>query len=285
MTPVERAQMAMMLEVTASPKPGNVDRCHDYDTTRLEHFLASAILARPALEKAASAGACGGAGPGAGAGIGEVFREAVRLTTDHSGGNTHFGAFILLVPLLRGGDIPGAIQVVRETTVEDALEFYRAFSHVKVRMLPGDPLDVADPRALEAIRGRGMTLLDVMDHSREHDMVAREWINGFRLTRRAADELHRTGCGKEGVVGAFLRLLAAETDTFIVKEHGREVADEVRRKAGEVLAGRLDLAGFDAECIARGINPGSTADIIIAGIYIALGEGWEWDCSGKESTK
>jgi triphosphoribosyl-dephospho-CoA synthase len=271
MTPVERAQLAMILEVTASPKPGNVDRCHDYPGTRLEHFLASAILARPALEKAAG---CGG-------GLGAVFREAVRLTTSHSGGNTHFGAFILLVPLLRGGDIPGAIRVVQETTVEDAVEFYQAFSLTKVRMLPGDPLDVADPRSADLIRERGMTLLDVMDHSREHDMIAREWINGFRLTRRAADELHQMGCGREGIVGAFLRLLATETDTFIVKEHGPGVAGEVRRRAGEVLAGSEDLEAFDAECIARGINPGSTADIIIAGIHIALGEGWEWDCSRK----
>ena len=112
MTPVERAQMAMMLEVTAYPKPGNVDRCHDFEGTRLEHFLASSILVRPAFEKAS----------GCGSGIGEVFREAVRLTTSHTGGNTHFGAFILLIPLLRGGDIQGAIQAVNETTVEDAVD-------------------------------------------------------------------------------------------------------------------------------------------------------------------
>jgi triphosphoribosyl-dephospho-CoA synthase len=263
--------MAMMIEVTAYPKPGNVDRNHDFEGTRLEHFLASAIFARPALEKAA-----GGLG-----GLGEVFREAVRLTAAHGGGNTHFGAFILLVPLLRGGDIPGAIRAVRASTVEDALEFYRAFSLTKVRMLPGDPLDVTDPRALDTIRERGLTLLDVMEHSKEHDMVAREWVAGFPLTRKAADLLHESGCGRKGVVDAFLRLLATETDTFIVKEHGQLVAGEVRRRAGEVLAGREDLAAFDAECIARGVNPGSLADILIAGFYIALGEGWEWDCSGK----
>ena len=272
MTPVERAQMAMVLEVTAYPKPGNVDRCHDYEGTRLEHFLASAIFARPALERAA----------GGGGGLGEVLREAVRLTTVHGGGNTHFGAFILLIPLLRGGDIPGAIRAVQGSTVQDAVDFYRAFSLTKVRMLPGDPLDVFDPRAPEVIRERGMTLLDVMDHSKEHDMVAREWVNGFALTRKAAGLLHGAGCGREGVVEAFLRLLAAETDTFIVKEHGPVVAGEVRRRAAEVLDARGDLAAFDAECIARGINPGSTADIIIAAIYIALGEGWEWDCSRKE---
>jgi triphosphoribosyl-dephospho-CoA synthase len=271
MTPVERAQLAMMLEVTASPKPGNVDRCHDYEGTRLEHFLASAILARPALEKAA-----GGEG-----GLGAVFREAVALAAAHGGGNTHFGALILLIPLLRGGDIPGAIRSVQETTVDDAVEFYRAFSLTKVRMLPGDPLDVADPRALDTIRERNLTLLDIMEHSKEHDMVAREWVTGFPLTRRAADLLHASGCGPAGIVEAFLRLLSSGIDTFIVKEHGPLVAGEVRRRAGEVLAGREDLEAFDAECIARGINPGSTADIIIAGIYIALGEGWEWDCSGK----
>jgi len=271
MTPVERAQMAMVLEVTAYPKPGNVDRCHDYEGTRLEHFLASSILARPALEKAA-----GGRG-----GLGEVLREAVELTTAHGGGNTHFGAFILLIPLLRGGDIGGAIRAVQGSTVEDAVSFYRAFSLTKVRMLAGDPLDVDDPRALDIIRGKEMTLLDIMDHSKEHDMVAREWVNGFALTRRAADFLLGSGCGREAVVEAFLRLLSSEIDTFIVKEHGPLVAEEVRRRAAGILGGRGDLGAFDAECIARGINPGSTADITIAGIYIALGEGWEWDCSGK----
>ena len=61
MTPAEQAQMAMMLEVTAYPKPGNVDRCHDYPSTRLEHFLASIILSRPSLERASEPGACVGA--------------------------------------------------------------------------------------------------------------------------------------------------------------------------------------------------------------------------------
>jgi triphosphoribosyl-dephospho-CoA synthase len=170
---------------------------------------------------------------------------------------------------------------VQDSTVEDAVSFYQAFSLVKVRMLPGDPLDVADPHAIDVIRERGMTLLDVMDHSKEHDMVAREWVNGFRLTREAADLLHRAGCGREGIVETFIRLLSTGIDTFIVKEHGPLVAEEVRGKAAEILEGRRDLRAFDSECIARGINPGSIADIMIAAIYIALGEGWEWDCSRK----
>src|SRR5512136_2010988 len=113
MRPAERAQLAMMLEVTAYPKPGNVDRCHDYPETRLEHFLASTIFAREALEEAEK-------GEGR---IGEIIRHAVRDTNCHEGGNTHFGAFILLIPLVYGRHIPGAMVAIGKTETSDAIAF------------------------------------------------------------------------------------------------------------------------------------------------------------------
>jgi triphosphoribosyl-dephospho-CoA synthase len=267
MSAAERAQVAMMLEVSAFPKPGNVDRCHDYPDTRLEHFLASTIFARPALEEAAS-------GKGR---IGEIIGHAVRQTNVHNGGNTHFGAFILLIPLVYGGGIDGAVKAIARTDVSDAVAFYKAFALTRVRMNTDDELDVNDPKALDELRERNMTLLDVMQHSAPNDMVAREWINGFMLTRRGADILHQVGPGRQGIVEMFLTLLATEPDTFIIKKHGRAVAEQTMERAREVLDGRRVLETFDAECIGAGINPGSIADITIAAIFIALGEGWEWD--------
>lgn len=264
----ERAQLAMMLEVTAFPKPGNVDRCHDYDTTRLEHFLASVILARPALDEAERSGS----------GIGRIIRSAVELTNRHSGGNTHFGAFILLVPLIMGEGIDGANRIVRTTDTEDAVEFYRAFAATEVRVLSGDELDIKDPRVYDELRARKMTLYDVMVHSAPRDMVAREWTNGFALTCTGTQLLLELGCGREGITAMFLTLLATEPDTFIAKKHGMEVAERTMEEAREVVDGKRDLGEFDRECIARGINPGSIADITIASIYTALGKGWEWDC-------
>jgi len=264
----ERAQLAMMLEVCAFPKPGNVDRCHDYDTTWLEHFLASTIFVRPALDRAER-------GDGE---IGSIILDAVERTNVHSGGNTHFGAFILLVPLVMGGDIPGTDQLIRKTTVEDAVLFYEAFGKTKVRVISGDELDVNDPRAVDEIRQRQMTLFDVMLYSAKNDMVAREWINGFQLTRRGADLLKSHGCGPDSIVKTFLDLLATEPDTLIIKKHGKDAAWKVMQKAQDVLDGFRDLVTFDQECIDAGFNPGSIADIMIASIYIALGEGWVWDC-------
>ncbi|MGB7787476.1 MAG: triphosphoribosyl-dephospho-CoA synthase [Methanoregula sp.] len=267
MKPVERAQLAMMLEVCAYPKPGNVDRCHDYPDTRLEHFLASTILSRTAFEEAEL-------GTGR---IGEIIKHAVRDTNIHGGGNTHFGAFILLIPLVYGNDIPGALKAIEKTDVSDAVAFYKAFAMTAVRINATDELDVNDPHTLTVIRDREMNLMDVMAHSAAHDMVAREWVAGFPLTRRGADMLIQTGAGRDAVVRTFLMLLATEPDTFIIKKHGSAVAMEIMMAAREVLDGKRTAEDLDKECISRGINPGSIADIVIASIYIALGEGWSWD--------
>jgi triphosphoribosyl-dephospho-CoA synthase len=267
MRSAERAQLAMMLEVCAFPKPGNVDRCHDYPETRLEHFLASTIFARPALEEAEKSEGR----------IGEIIRHAVQQSNCHEGGNTHFGAFILLIPLVYGRTIEGAMKAIEKTDTSDAVAFYRAFGLTKVHTYSSDDLDVNDPKSLSMLRERDMTLLDVMKHSAEHDMVAREWVTGYTLTRRGADLLKQFGHGRQAIVQMFITLLAQEPDTFIVKKHGVIAAQETMRKAREVLEGKETLASFDQDCIDRDINPGSIADITIAALFVALGEGWEWD--------
>jgi triphosphoribosyl-dephospho-CoA synthase len=258
----------MVLEVLASPKPGNVDRCHDYPETRLEHFLVSTLAVRPTLEAAEARAA----------GLGALFEDAVTATACHSGGNTHFGAFILLVPLVYGAGISGAVDAIRATTVDDAVAFYRAFSKTRVRVNAADDLDVNDPSALKTLRERGLTLFDVMAHSADRDMVAREWVNRFALCRRGADALLADPHPRTAVRRVFLSLLSTELDTFIIKKHGEPLARETRKKAAAVERGEHSVAELDAWCIDRGVNPGSIADITIGAIYLSLGQGWRWDC-------
>ena len=84
------AQLAMLLEVSASPKPGNVDREHNYPDTCFEHFVASSVSVYPVIELAARSRH----------GIGALIRNAVcESSAWQKGGNTHFGAFLLLIPL------------------------------------------------------------------------------------------------------------------------------------------------------------------------------------------
>jgi len=176
-----------------------------------------------------------------------------------------------------GGDIKGAKRVIASTTVSDAIYFYEAFGLTQVRMNETDDLDVNDPAAADKLRRQGMTLLNVMEYSADGDMVTREWTNGFALTQRVVAVLRKSANGRKGIVDAFFHLLSTETDTFIVKKHGTDVARWTMEQARDVVEGRRDIEEFDRQCRNEGINPGSIADIIIAGIYVALGEGWEWD--------
>jgi len=279
------AQLALLLEVTGTPKPGNVDRAHDHDDLRFEHFVTGAVGALPGLRLAARAGERGD-GDGERVGIGHAFERAVAGMSQQEGGNTQFGALLVVVPLVRAaaeGDLSpaGAESVAAATTVTDAVDFYRAFEHVDVAVdEPPEGLEPLDVRrgaaAAPALRERDLTLADVMARSTDRDGLAREWVGGFERSFHAADRLLATeGPVPDRAARVFLELLAAEPDTFVAINHGEATAERVSEQAAEALAGERDPRALADELVAEGINPGTTADIVAAGLFVALRRGLE----------
>jgi triphosphoribosyl-dephospho-CoA synthase len=277
-TSAENAQLALLLEVAGTPKPGNVDRKREYADLRFEHFLAGAVGAREGLTMAT-----------ADEPVGKAFEHAIEGMATQRGGNTHFGALLLLCPLARAAaaeDLTpgGTAAVVASTTVEDAAAFYRAFEHVDVAVAePPDAIDSLDVRrgeaAIPALCERDLTLFDVMELSAERDGVAREWVSRFERSFRLADRLAALdGPVIERTSQAYLEALAAEPDTFVAINHDVETAREVTDRAGAVLAGKEDsgeVERFADELIEQEINPGTTADVTAGGLFIALERGLE----------
>jgi triphosphoribosyl-dephospho-CoA synthase len=308
------AQLAMLLEVSASPKPGNVDREHDYPDTCFEHFIASSVSAYPILELAARSRN----------GIGSLIRSAVcESSTWQRGGNTHFGAFLLLIPLsIAAGDLldshkrdnfklsqeeledltARAHVFVKATECEDAIEFYRAFEVAGVRVSSVDEFSLGNPESEAELRKQQVTLYNLMEISESYDLIANEWTSGFKRCLEGARNIiefmqvinsgnksQLLNCSSTGineaVVHTFLKLLSRHRDTFIQTKFDEETADYVSFKAGEILSTWENSSGhtnkdissllsaaqeFDNELLKKRINPGSTADIIIAGLFIAL---------------
>ncbi|ELY86022.1 triphosphoribosyl-dephospho-CoA synthase [Natrinema altunense] len=272
------AQLALLLEVAATPKPGNVDRHRDLADLRFAHFMAGAVGAREGLEMAAD-----------GAAVGPAFERAVEKMAAQEGGNTQFGALLLLVPLVRAAreDLsrPVAESVARGTTVDDAASFYRAFEHVDVAV--GDPPDdmaALDVRrgadAVPAVEARGVTLFDVMDRSVPGDDVAREWVRGFDRSFAAAERLAAAdGPISNRTAAVFLSLLAERPDTLVATRHDEATARAVTDRAATLHdADALEtdpeaVDSFADDLVDRGINPGTTADVTAAGLFIALERG------------
>lgn len=290
------AQLAMILEVSASPKPGNIDRHHDYDDTRYEHFLASAVSIYPVIEDVTKG--C--------TRIGESLKNAVcQSNCWQSGGNTHFGAFLLLIPLsmaagelLENDDsfdvdrlVSRAHEIVSSADTDDALDFYRSFSSAGVRVNDVDEFDLQDEGSLTSLKEKGVTLYDLMVISQDYDQIANEWVNGFRTCAYCAEMLSRLMTASEGedcipdindvIVYTFLKVLSENPDTFIRTKTNIETAENVSVQAKYIISKienndyklslfRNDIEEFDEKLLEDRLNPGSTADIIIAGIFIAL---------------
>ncbi|WP_096391557.1 triphosphoribosyl-dephospho-CoA synthase [Halopenitus persicus] len=279
-TSAANAQLALLLEVAGTPKPGNVDRARDLEDLRFEHFLAGAIGAGDGFRRAER-----------GARVGSAFERAVAGMSRQSGGNTQFGCLLLLVPLVsaaaRGSLTPDGLErIAAETTVADAVDFYRAFEHVDVAV-PDPPadLDALDVRrgaaAAPALRDRDLALADVLALSVETeaddripDWNAVEWTTGFERTFAVAESI-RTDTGPVGdrAARAFIGLLADRPDTLVATAHGPSVAREVSDRAAAVR-GDLEAAEALADALVEeGINPGTTADAVAAGLFVALERG------------
>jgi len=273
------AQLALLLEVSAYPKPGNVDRTHDFRDTSYEHFLASSVAVYPVLREAAARSE----------GVGELIRVGAEESVKwQSGGNTHFGALFLLIPLAMAAgacasyDMDAikrkAKEIMRNTSVDDAIEVYRAFPKAKVKVRRAVPeLDVMDESSLKEIREKKLSLYEILTISASYDLISQELVGGFEKTFGYAtvikDFAEEKRSINDAITHAYLRLLSEEEDTFVKMAFGTEKSKYVKEKAKGIVNRGYELKeieGFDEELIKEGINPGSAADIIAAALFVTI---------------
>lgn len=271
-SPGRLAQVACLLEATAR-KPGNVHRFRDFKGTTYLDFALSALAIGEAIDHARQAG------------VGATVLAGIRATRALVATNTNLGMILLLAPLAcveQGYALrSGVASVLARTTVEDARSVYEAIRLAQ----PGGLGSVADQDVADTPTG---TLLQVMTLAADRDGVARQYATGFadvfdtavpRLTRSLAE-----GQSLEtAIVLTHLTLLAGQHDTLIARKLGLGVALDASRLASGVLsagwpdttASRTQLAGFDDWLRADGHarNPGTTADLVTAALFVALRDG------------
>ncbi len=270
------AQVACILEATA-PKPGNVHRFHDFeDSTYLDFVLAAAAIG-PALDRAAEDG------------VGAAVLEAVEKTRRLVGKNANLGLILLLAPLSAAAAQAGTLdrsrvqRVLVGLTPQDGERVYDAIR----RAAPGG---LGSSRAEDVMQGRPtIPLVEAMALAADRDLIARQYASGFReVFEEALPALQAAidrGLGLEpAIVRLHLELMARFPDSLIARKCGEETARESAARAARVLergwpgSSEADeaLRDLDAWLRADGHrrNPGTTADLVGAAIFIALRNGW-----------
>ena len=265
-------QLACIWEATAR-KPGNVHRFQDFTDLTYLDFLASAAAIAPVLDRAREQR------------VGRTVLEGVRATRQVVTTNTNLGILLLLAPLAavpEGKDIRSGVgRVLAKLNVEDARHVYEA-----IRL--AEPGGLGQTANQDVRQEPTMTLREVMELAKEHDLVARQYANGFMEVFALADlplddGLKLTNSLEGAIISSQLALLAIRPDTLIARKRGIGEAERASQWAQQILQEQWPrngkawetFAAFDFWLRAEGHsrNPGTTADLVTACLFVALREG------------
>ena len=185
-------------------------------------------------------------------------------------------------------------EITENSSVDDTLNLYKAFHLVRSTNPRVDEsaswtdthsrYDIDNPSVLDNIREDDLTLQNLFKMSADVDEISGEWANNFTLTLsqifpyldNVADNLENL---EEGIVQTFVWLLSLRPDGLISKKAGEKQAEEVRALAEKTMkawnqdTGPLELMkNLDEELRKEGnlLNPGTTADLVSAGIFCKL---------------
>jgi triphosphoribosyl-dephospho-CoA synthase len=264
------ATLACLLEAT-TPKAGNVHRGADFEDLTFVDFVVSAVAVSEAIAQAAEAG------------VGAAALKAVASTRHLVRTNTNLGTLLLLAPLaavpLRDSLQSGIATVLSHLGTDDAANVYAA-----IRL--AHPGGLGSAERMDVSGAAPASLLDAMREAAGRDLVARQYTNDFAqvfgVASQIADLKNQGWPLTDAIVHAHLQLMADFPDSLIARKCGPEQASTAARMAGAVLACgsptdpgyRQLLADLDFWLRSDGHrrNPGTSADLIAAGLFVALRE-------------
>lgn len=251
----------------AALKPGNV---HTYS--------AGHGMTAETFERAGAAAAPPIARPGAT--VGERIEHATIASVAAAGCNANLGIVLLCAPIAAAAERPdGHLRlrvagVIDDLTVADAEAAYRAIRLANPAGLGrvGDQ-DVAEPPRVN--------LHDAMALARDHDRIALAYATDFQdifdfalpclaTVRLSARDEHLA------VTALHMSLLAKFPDSHIARKHGASAAASVQAAAHRLRTAYLpavdddglsELLAFDAHLKEQGLNPGTTADFVVATLF------------------
>ena len=219
--------------------------------------------------------------------MGETVLAVVEASRRVAPANTNLGIALLLAPLAKAALAGGPL---RARLARDAA---RARRRRRARRVRGDP-----PRrrgragraasSTTCARSRPSACARRWRSAAERDSVASEYVTDFALTFDTGVPALAAALGdglavRDAIVELHLRLLDRAPDTLIARKRGADAAARVSAGARDGARrrwrphrrgapGAAELRRLAARA-GNGLNPGTTADLVTATLFVALVEG------------
>lgn len=256
------------MEATA-PKPGNVHPGASFPDLSYADFVNSAAVIAPLLANLEPQR------------IGLAIKKCISETQNVVASNSNLGMVLLLAPLAA---VPqektiaeGIHDVLQQLTNKDAEDVY-------------DAIRIANPGGLGKVEEEDVdatpegTLKEVMGLAADRDSVASEYANDFRIILQSAvpalqEFWKQCPNWEEAVIRLQLRLMSDFPDTLIARKCGIQEAEQSASRAMQVLNEDFfdtNLSHLDSWLRQKGNqrNPGTTADLIVAALFVATRDGF-----------
>lgn len=264
-------QVACVWESLAR-KVGNVHRNADFTNTSISDFLIAATsLGHPFDTNLAR-------------GVGLTIELATDAMMRSVQQNTSLGIILAIAPLTA---VPRVLPLqdhleglLAALTVNDAKHVYSA-----IRL--ANPGGLGNASEQDVNSEPTVTLLEAMKLAADRDLIARQYANGFADVFELGvpaflAAFEKFGCVEAAVIECQLKWMAAFPDSLIARKLGLPTAQDVQQRVQHVLSlGGLDTAegrraGVELDAYLRSngnkLNPGTTADLVAACLFVALRE-------------
>ncbi|MFK8114342.1 MAG: triphosphoribosyl-dephospho-CoA synthase [Rubripirellula sp.] len=281
--PGDAIRWACLLEAM-SPKAGNVYPGRRFKNLAYVDFVVAADIVAKRIGHQSFA-------------VSERMQQAVEETVALTKTNVNLGIVLLLGPLVAADEAMMKVESIRDST-DLEVEFKRTATTWKEAasvVLKGFTLNDGKNlfSAINRASAGGMGTVDEMDvnlpsgpvdivkamkSAADRDRVARQYATGYadlidNVIPLLWDSLNERGDILAGISHAHIRLLAAEPDSLIARKNGALISESVQKRAKKVDLNDPDsIAKFDISLRSstHKLNPGTTADLIAAGLYVLL---------------
>ena len=271
LTPGWCVAIASILEATAR-KPGNVNPDKNFADLSYDDLCNAARAMVPAFDQRKAIS------------LGSIIKDAATRSRSKTRSNANLGIIIAISPLAVASVSPGhplraadADSIIEQCTAQDSLHIYDAIKiSTAASLSKRDSHDIHGP-APESIQ-------QAMRHAattEPTDSIADLWASGYEslwnnlVSDLQYNEVHGESW-EQSIIFTALAQLARTPDSLIIRRHGRQKADQISSEATILLELPRDerMAAIEAfdwrlrhPCR---INPGTTADLVAAALYVYL---------------
>lgn len=269
MSAIQTAYLQACLAELEALKPGNVHVFADGHGMVVQDFIHSAEVSAPALCDDQLFGSRT---------LGQRILQALQATHAKVGCNTNLGIILLAAPVVQAclqypeQPLKASLQqVLQHTTVDDAAQVYAGIRLVS-------PAGMGQREEHDVTQAPHITLLAAMQIASTHDMVARQYVDGYANIFSVAMPLYQD-CEQRwqrpawALTAVYLHWLSSVPDSHISRKYGEAKAAEVQQAASLHFQAFIalenpkhylpELLKWDQSLKQARINPGTSADLTV----------------------